>query len=522
MEGGCPFAGGGGGKKEANNKKQERSKETIEQQLRRLKISNLHSVDVNTLIASLADYNELIHSLEEYKRLAFLGANTTIPVKYLNEKLEEANHEKKLVERRLEEHMAEGTAETKGEDASPKDVPTTQSFEPSSFIHDGTFTYAEEPASEHMLLREKSKLTYWNYIKPKELGDLVRMHSKHHDEHLFILVHQVFELWFKQILWELEAVRKGLLTPATETEALSGIYPPIGGEQTKLREMHRYLQRADKILRHATTAFEVLEMMDPADFLDFRDVLGDGSGFQSTQFRELELLLGVTNRPSIGGVSWEQKFESDGCPLTHKQRLDKRRTEVSLKDALYDWLHQQVDVPNLDDFVHHVLAIKQDMAEQIDTKSYDKSAAYEYFFGPPSSSSADSAEGGGEASPSSRRRVLTSSTSRNPRVLDVRKKILFLLTWRHHPRWSPIATIIADVADFEQALVIWRQRHPRMAEIMIGRRVGTGGSSGVAYLDSTSSPQFRVFPDIIRVRGEAVSYMHLKQIREDGVWAKDE
>lgn len=65
--------------------------------------------------------------------------------------------------------------------------------------------------------------------------------------------------------------------------------------------MHKYLSRCDKILRHATNAFDILDTMDGSDFLDFRDYLGDGSGFQSTQFRELEFLLGLNslNRAAV-------------------------------------------------------------------------------------------------------------------------------------------------------------------------------------------------------------------------------
>lgn len=118
-------------------------------------------------------------------------------------------------------------------------------------------------------------LTYGEYLKIPELLSLQQLQSEdaEHDETLFIIIHQVYELWFKQILHELTRLGEEL-----EADAIGP-----GSHQ---------LVRVLKILKTMVSQLDILETMTPLEFLSFRAFLGSSSGFQSVQFRELEYLLG--------------------------------------------------------------------------------------------------------------------------------------------------------------------------------------------------------------------------------------
>jgi len=125
-------------------------------------------------------------------------------------------------------------------------------------------------------------LTYGHYLKLQELLDLQVAQSEgpEHDELLFIVIHQVYELWFKLVLHELEAIQRALETGEAPT-AQAGF------------------KRVLTIFKTLVAQVDILETMTPVSFLSFRDRLDTASGFQSIQFREVETLLGHRN-PSLG------------------------------------------------------------------------------------------------------------------------------------------------------------------------------------------------------------------------------
>jgi tryptophan 2,3-dioxygenase len=130
---------------------------------------------------------------------------------------------------------------------------------------------------------ERDRLTYGSYLGVPELLSLQRLRSDppQHDELLFIVIHQVYELWFRQILHELDAVIARL-------------------DADQVLGAHRLLQRCIEIQRVLVEQVSVLETMTPVDFLAFRDHLTPASGFQSAQFREVEFVSGLKNPRFIG------------------------------------------------------------------------------------------------------------------------------------------------------------------------------------------------------------------------------
>jgi len=154
---------------------------------------------------------------------------------------------------------------------------------------------------------DEGLLTYGGYLKVPELLSLQQMLSDPpvHDELLFIVVHQAYELWFRQLIFELESVRERLFANDTE------------------RARH-YLTRIHAIERVLIEHIEVLETMSPQDFLDFRDHLAPASGFQSVQFREVEFISGLK----------DERFPGDlAASPEERARLEQRLSEPTLWDG---------------------------------------------------------------------------------------------------------------------------------------------------------------------------------------------
>jgi tryptophan 2,3-dioxygenase len=153
-------------------------------------------------------------------------------------------------------------------------------------------------------------VTYSTYLKLDELLEQQKPLSDEHDEMLFIVIHQVYELWFKEMLHELDYL-KGLLE-----------------RRDDMRAQHT-LKRVLTILKVVVAQIDVLETMTPLEFLTFRERLESGSGFQSYQFRELEFLLGMRHQAALSRYP-------EGSPA--RARLEKRLAEPSLWDAFLHYL----------------------------------------------------------------------------------------------------------------------------------------------------------------------------------------
>jgi len=157
-------------------------------------------------------------------------------------------------------------------------------------------------------------LTYSSYLKVHELLNLQQPLSEgpEHDEMLFIIIHQVYELWFKEMLHEMDFLYGRLL------------------ESDHWRALHTF-RRILTILKVAVRQIDILETMTPVEFLTFRHRLESASGFQSYQFRELEFALGYKRR----GIF--QFYEDD--PGAHAQ-LEKRYQAPTLWDAFIHYLNR--------------------------------------------------------------------------------------------------------------------------------------------------------------------------------------
>jgi tryptophan 2,3-dioxygenase len=177
----------------------------------------------------------------------------------------------------------------------------------------------------------EEQLTYSSYLKVPELLRLQHPQSSppHHDELLFIIVHQTYELWFKELLHDLDAVVASLKSAGLNPNSRDGVY-----------EAARLLRRCTEITRVLVEQFTILETMLPTHFLAFRSKLQPASGFQSEQFRELEFLCGLKDEKML-------RYHKP-TPEAHAQ-LERRLREPSVPEVFFEALRSLGKVPAIPD-----------------------------------------------------------------------------------------------------------------------------------------------------------------------------
>jgi tryptophan 2,3-dioxygenase len=339
-------------------------------------------------------------------------------------------------------------------------------------------------------------VSYWDYIKVEELlalqtglrGDERALGN---DEVLFITVHQIYELWFKLVLRELESVRATLRqNPVPDQELSTAV---------------RSLRRCATIFELCTQHWRVVETLTTRDYLAFRDQLVGASGFQSAQIRQIEILLGLDDAMRIscaGEASYQDVLRGPGGASTPALARVERQlaSGPSFRHALYEWL-ARTPIDGSSDRAH------------VDAYAASFLAAHE------KQARALVASAGG-ALPTMDRELLEKRYQRDidqaraflmgadlgalpeaerDKRRHARAALVFIETHRELPRLTWPRELIDTTLVLEQAMIIWRQRHARMVERVIGRRTGTGGSGGVDYLDATAQ-RYRIFDDLWAVR----------------------
>lgn len=326
-------------------------------------------------------------------------------------------------------------------------------------------------------------LYYPDYLQLDRLLDCQHLVSAErgapaHDEMLFVITHQTYELWFKQILWELDAV--------------CVLFGRKMVAEKDVGQIVSHLLRLVEIQRVLIAQIDVLETMTPLDFLDFRDHLIPASGFQSLQFRVIENRLGIRREQRIGfdHTPYETRFTEPD-----RARLRASEQQPSLFDLLDDWLGR---MPFLHfgafDFwdgyraaVDAMLAKDRMLIEHNPTFTLEKrthqlrmladtEAQFDALFDE-DTYDALRAEGAFRLSHRALQAALLINLYRDEPILHLPFRLLSLLM------------------DVDENVTKWRYRHALMALRMIGRKIGTGGSSGHDYLRQTAE-QHRVFTDL--------------------------
>ena len=298
-----------------------------------------------------------------------------------------------------------------------------------------------------------------------------------HDEMLFIIVHQAYELWFKQILWELDAVLAAFRRS------------PVPEEEIGRAVLH--CGRIVEIQRVLLQQVDVLETMTPLDFLDFRNDLIPASGIQSVQFRLIENELGMRrqDRLQLHDTPYTSRFREEDAA-----RVEASEKEPSLFDLIEVWL-ERMPFLHFGDFdfwreyrraVDAMLGADRASIRSNPTLTEDEKATQLVGVEATERRFADLfEEGAGEPMPApgrhfSRRALLAA---------------LLINLYRDEPILHLPFRLLALLADIERNFTTRRQRHAQMAMRMIGTRIGTGGTSGHEYLDRAAE-RHKVFADL--------------------------
>ena len=259
------------------------------------------------------------------------------------------------------------------------------------------------------------RMTYAGYLDLPRLLAAQQPLSRpeHHDEMLFIVQHQVSELWMKLIIHELRAAIAHL-------------------QQDRLDPCAKILARVKQVQRQLFEQWAVLETLTPSEYLEFRQVLGPASGFQSLQYRCIEFLLGNKNSEMVA------VFAHDA---------DAQRTLRAILEA-----------PGLyDEFLRHLAR----RGHAVPAACIERDWAQPHH--------------------------------REPALVPVFRRIYA----DTHTHWAAYA-LCEQLVDVEESFQLWRFRHMKTVERIIGHKRGTGGSSGVGFLKQALELTF--FPELLEVR----------------------
>lgn len=298
-----------------------------------------------------------------------------------------------------------------------------------------------------------------------------------HDEMLFIIVHQTYELWFKQILHEIEAT-------------ISLLNRPMVPENEMSRIVH-HLERVVQIQAVLIQQFSILETMTPLDFLDFRDFLFPASGFQSFQFRLVENLLGMRSEQRI---EYERAAYHTRLSNEHKLIAQKAEKGVSLFEVIEKWLERMPfikfhEFDTIDIYIkaaNHMFELDEQtirdciVDENDRKKELDRLHASQQTF-----NAIFNEEAHNEAIRKGSRRLSFKAT----------QAALIILLYQDEPLFQIPFRLLQALLDVDENFAGWRHKHSMMVGRMIGMKIGTGGSSGYWYLKATVE-RGRIFTDI--------------------------
>lgn len=334
---------------------------------------------------------------------------------------------------------------------------------------------------------QASRMTYANYLRVEDLLTLQSGPAGHspapcNDEQHFIIVHQTFELWFKQILTELEQIH-GILSQEKVSES-------------QLPKLVEHLHRVEVIFKATSHSWSVMQTLTPQGFLGFRDRLGTSSGFESWQMRAMESLLGI-RAGRVGGMDpmahMEKLFKENKLSKHAWDYLNDIESRPSIHELLVNWLSRTPINGSLIESENDSEIVRTFVDDHLNSMQEHGSKVIEHMI----------AIGHGERKPLAERLDSQVNAAKEFLIQDgvvnrSRAGLLYIETYRELPLLSWPRALIEQIVATEQAMILFRSHHARMVERMIGRRMGTGGSSGVDYLDMTT--KYRIFKDLWEVR----------------------
>ncbi len=347
-----------------------------------------------------------------------------------------------------------------------------------------------------------SNTYYGDYLKLGQLLDCQSPRSEAlnrpaHEEMLFIITHQAYELWFKQILHELHSVLKTLEQNYVEDQALNRVVTR--------------LERIIEIQHLLIQQIQVMETMQPLDFLEFRDLLVPASGFQSFQFRLIENRLGLK---SENRLKYHKSKYHESLSPEHQFMMLASEKETSLFTAIEAWLErtpflqfgdydfwQSYRQAVSDRFTADRIMIENQpllSAEDIQmrlTQLAKSEANFELLFNPQN---------------------YEESREAGHLRLSYRaaQAALLIMLYRERPILQMPYRLLTALGTIDEQMTTWRYRHAQMIQRMIGSKQGTGGSMGYEYLIKTLESH-RIFGDFNQLTTYLIPRSSLPDLPEE-------
>lgn len=349
--------------------------------------------------------------------------------------------------------------------------------------------------------KKYSSVQYDHYLRLSQLLSAQQPRSEElgnpaHDEMLFIIVHQVYELWFKEIIHDLKSVIKMFDDDVVDERNL-GI---AVGRLNRIIEIQKLL----------IEQIRVMETMTPLEFLDFRNYLFPASGFQSFQFRVIEVLLGLSadNRITYNNAPYSIVFNEE-----EQAQLQEYEQNTLIK-AVENWL-ERTPFLNFQGFnfiekykaaVEHMISKEREaiMSSPIlsdknkemrlkmmgDTTSYFQNIFEE----------------------SKHEELLREGKLRFS--YKATKAALLINLYRDEPILHLPFNLLQKLMDVDEFLTMWRYRHAQMVLRMLGKKVGTGGSSGHSYLNETAN-KHHIYIDLHNISTLMIPRSSLPELPDD-------
>ncbi|OOZ83430.1 tryptophan 2,3-dioxygenase [Bacillus cereus] len=259
----------------------------------------------------------------------------------------------------------------------------------------------------------KNSMSYGDYLYLDQILSAQHRLSNHHDELLFIIIHQTSELWMKLILHEIAASIQSI-------------------QENEIRKALKFLSRVSKIQEQLIQSWNVLATLTPAEYVEFRDQLGSASGFQSYQYRLIEFAFGNKNTSTLSVYQ-------------HQPELYEKLLNACKEPSIYDVSIQALAMAGLH--------IDQEILE----RNYSQSAT-------PNNSVEEA----------------------------------WIKVYQNRDQYWDLYELAEKLIDLDTKHQLWRFNHLSTVERIIGNKMGTGGSAGVAYLQKAVNQHF--FPELLSLR----------------------
>jgi tryptophan 2,3-dioxygenase len=318
-----------------------------------------------------------------------------------------------------------------------------------------------------------SSVHYANYLQLDKITGAQDLRSEKygeeaHDEMLFIIIHQVYELWFKQIIHEVKSIMK-MLSPEKVDEKDIG------------RCVHR-LNRITEIQNVMIAQVKVLETMTPLDFLEFRNLLIPASGFQSYQFRVCEIALGLKMEMR---TTYNQKIYSHEFTEEQRQELKELENGNSLFDILEKWLERMPFISSddfnfKDEYLKSVEKMTSAQKQAINDTDYITEKEKELRVNMIDQNKQYIHDSLNEDKHQEQINEGKARLSYNATIAS-----LMIHLYREQPILRGPYNLLNKIVEMDENFSMFRYRHAQMVMRILGKKMGTGGSSGYDYLMRT-------------------------------------